>query len=471
MWLLLTFSFLLTAAAVQDDTDKILGGEECEPHSQPWQVALFERGRFNCGASLISEHWVLSAAHCQTRFMRARLGEHNLRKRDGPEQLRTLARIIPHPLYEAHSHRHDVMLLRLTRPARLSRQVRPVALPTRCPQPAEACVVSGWGLVSDHKPGTKGSTDSQVSLPDTLHCANISVIPAASCNKDYPGRLVASMLCAGAEGGGTESCERRQKLGIYTLAPSGAGRRDSEPHCWCLKIYRVFGGPGAPGPALSGLRPQECFQDNQTLQNNRCRTPCSVPDHRRLGLYEEFLTVAGSSVPLQQVPVWGCPGAPRVGAHRCPLHKHNYQLWLGRYNLFEHEDTAQLVQIRESFPHPEFNLSFLKNHTRLPEEDYSHDLMLLRLAEPTQITDAVRVLDLPTQEPQVGSTCCASGWGCIEPDKCMPGPDPAAFSPDIWLSGGGGWGLDSGPEGGRAEESPGVWPPPFFSLVCSHISR
>uniref|UniRef100_A0A8P0TLM1 Kallikrein 1 n=1 Tax=Canis lupus familiaris TaxID=9615 RepID=A0A8P0TLM1_CANLF len=267
-------------------------------------------------------------------------------------------------------------------------------------------------------------------------------------------------------------------------------------------------GPGAPGPALSGLRPQECFQDNQTLQNNRCalsrplhstgvgvgvqspgsrgralasiwvpagqgrsprvgrggagggggdegfktllgeasklpahhqparghhvvpgsvpcpvpggdwcRTPCSVPDHRRLGLYEEFLTVAGSSVPLQQVPVWGCPGAPRVGAHRCPLHKHNYQLWLGRYNLFEHEDTAQFVQVRESFPHPEFNLSLLKNHTRLPEEDYSHDIMLLRLAEPAQITDAVRVLDLPTQEPQVGSTCYASGWGSIEPDK------------------------------------------------------
>nr|XP_045748003.1 kallikrein-15 isoform X1 [Mirounga angustirostris] len=205
MWLLLTFSFLLVSAAAQDD--KMPGGEECEPHSQPWQVALFERGHFNCGASLISAHWVLSAAHCQTRFLRARLGQHNLRKGDGPEQLRTVARILPPPGYEARSHRHDILLLRLTRPARLSPQVRPGALPTRCPQPGEACVVSGWGLVPDDKPGTKGSTESQVSLPDTLHCANISVIPATSCNRDYPGRLVASMVCAGVEGGGMDSCE------------------------------------------------------------------------------------------------------------------------------------------------------------------------------------------------------------------------------------------------------------------------
>ncbi|XP_045844306.1 kallikrein-1-like isoform X2 [Meles meles] len=85
----------------------------------------------------------------------------------------------------------------------------------------------------------------------------------------------------------------------------------------------------------------------------------------------------------------------------------NYQLWLGHRSLFQHEDTTQLFEDIRNFPHPKFNLSLLKKHT--------HDLMLLRLAEPAQITDAVRVLDLPTQEPKPGSTCYTSGWGSIEP--------------------------------------------------------
>ncbi|XP_059988018.1 kallikrein-15 [Lagenorhynchus albirostris] len=67
MWLLLTFSFLLTSAG-EDDSDKVLSGDECVPHSQTWQVALFEHRRLNCGGPLISPHWVLSAAHCQTRY-------------------------------------------------------------------------------------------------------------------------------------------------------------------------------------------------------------------------------------------------------------------------------------------------------------------------------------------------------------------------------------------------------------------
>ena len=103
--------------------------------------------------------------------------------------------------------------------------------------------------------------------------------------------------------------------------------------------------------------------------------------------------------------------------------------------MFEDEDTAQFAVVSEAFPNPGFNLSLLENHTRQPGEDYSHDLMLLRLQEPLQLTEDVQVLSLPTEEPQLGTTCLASGWGSIKPDECTPGSRRCTG-----CAGGGRWG-------------------------------
>lgn len=75
--------------AARENDGKVRRGEECVPHSQPWQVALFERGRFNCGASLISPYWVLSAAHCQTRYEGRAQGPEGS-QREGSRDLRIL---------------------------------------------------------------------------------------------------------------------------------------------------------------------------------------------------------------------------------------------------------------------------------------------------------------------------------------------------------------------------------------------
>ncbi|EAW71926.1 kallikrein 3, (prostate specific antigen), isoform CRA_e [Homo sapiens] len=106
---------------------------------------------------------------------------------------------------------------------------------------------------------------------------------------------------------------------------------------------------------------------------------------------------------------------------------------LGRHSLFHPEDTGQVFQVSHSFPHPLYDMSLLKNRFLRPGDDSSHDLMLLRLSEPAELTDAVKVMDLPTQEPALGTTCYASGWGSIEPEECTPGPDGAAGSPDAWV--------------------------------------
>ena len=63
-----------------------------------------------------------------------------------------------------------------------------------------------------------------------------------------------------------------------------------------------------------------------------------------------------------------------------------------------------------------------------PDAGSSHDLMLLQLSEPADITEAVSVMSLPTEERKLGSRCLASGWGSTRPGKCMTGSDPGTWS-------------------------------------------
>lgn len=59
------YFYFLSAVALKDD-DKIVGGYECPKNSVPYQVSLFTGYNF-CGGTLLSDEWVLSAAHCRPK--------------------------------------------------------------------------------------------------------------------------------------------------------------------------------------------------------------------------------------------------------------------------------------------------------------------------------------------------------------------------------------------------------------------
>ncbi|XP_053901160.1 cathepsin G-like [Malaclemys terrapin pileata] len=75
---------------------------------------------------------------------------------------------------------------------------------------------------------------------------------------------------------------------------------------------------------------------------------------------------------------------------------------LGAHNVRWEEETQQRVSVRRKIPHPRYNKTSIEN-----------DLMLLQLAEPAELTDAVYTVPLPqagrTVDP--GSVCSVAGWG------------------------------------------------------------
>ncbi|XP_061573191.1 trypsin-2-like [Cololabis saira] len=190
----LVFVLLIGAAFALDD-DKIVGGYECQPHSQPHQVSL-NSGYHFCGGSLLTENWVVSAAHCYKSHLEVRLGEHHIRINENTEQYINSARVIRHPDYTSYNIDNDIMLIKLSSPAIYSDYVRPVALPTSCAPAGTMCLVSGWG-----------NTMSSTADKNKLQCLDLPILSDSDCDNSYPGMITDAMFCAGYLEGGKDSCQ------------------------------------------------------------------------------------------------------------------------------------------------------------------------------------------------------------------------------------------------------------------------
>uniref|UniRef100_A0A671EBU7 tissue kallikrein n=2 Tax=Rhinolophus ferrumequinum TaxID=59479 RepID=A0A671EBU7_RHIFE len=194
--LILLLSLALGSAdrEAQDEGNRIIEGVPCPRDSHPWQVALLRGSELHCGGVLVNRMWVLTAAHCKMNEYNVHMGSDRLSDRRSQKIRAT--RSFVHPSYSTQTNVNDIMLVKLSRPARLSSNVRKVNLPSRCEPPGTTCTVSGWGT----------TTSPDVTYPTQLMCTDVRLISYQECKKVYKDLLGKSMLCAGIPNSKTNAC-------------------------------------------------------------------------------------------------------------------------------------------------------------------------------------------------------------------------------------------------------------------------
>ncbi|XP_011296144.1 serine protease filzig [Musca domestica] len=206
---------------------RIVGGKGATFGAYPWQVLVREStwlGLFTknkCGGVLITNRYVITAAHCQPGFLAslvAVMGEFDISGDLESKRAVTknVKRVIVHRQYDPATFENDIALLELESPVQFDTHIVPICMP---PDNADftgrMATVTGWGRL---KYGG--------GVPSVLQEVQVPVIENSVCQEmfntgGHNKKILNSFLCAGYATGLKDSCEGDSGGPLVLQRPDG----------------------------------------------------------------------------------------------------------------------------------------------------------------------------------------------------------------------------------------------------------
>ncbi|RLU27368.1 hypothetical protein DMN91_001170 [Ooceraea biroi] len=414
-FLLVGASFLVRPASLLDP--RIVGGTPADIRQHPYQLSL-QRTSHTCGAAVISNKWVVTAAHCVSLGGVYRLNAGSNDKYGGVYY--RVKRVVRHPNYDSLTIDYDIALLEVDGEIRFNDRVQPVKLAEKELANGVTVNVTGWGAVT---PGGGASPVlMKVSLPivdrrtcrskymfthvitDRMICAgDLRRGGKDSCQGDSGGPLTADGTLYGIVSWGYE-CARPDYPGVYTNV---ADLR------WWIKW--ISGAASLLSVNHSAQR------DPRNLTRCSCReTDQAAMSKRIILLYVLWLAYTVNTEKQQYVDIEDYPYHVSIqiaGQHVCSgAFIHESWIITAASCIFREKPSAISVRVRTSFISTggdELEISNLVVHKRFDKYLYFNDIALMKLKTPAEFGEKLLPIALPERKEERvpdGTHCVVTGW-------------------------------------------------------------
>ncbi|KAI4460010.1 eg:bacr7a4.3 protein-related [Holotrichia oblita] len=397
---------------LKEDASEAIGGVDAKPLEFP-HMAILGYGNSNgtkwlCGGSLISENFVLTAAHCiysqYGNVTIVKLGLHQISQINVFIQIFTVKNVYLHPKYNPLENYHDIALIELDHSANINSGVKPACLQTSKELPNNSFTGTGWG-----------ATELYGDFSDILQKVNLSYVPHNNCSNFYKGQkkmpkgLIDDwQVCADGGGQKADTCQgdsggpiqlpRYDNGGdsLYTvIGITSVGIK-------CAIVPAIYTRISYYVPWIETLHLPECLE-YKSKYNRVSSLPPSIPympaapsgedaevfeyPHMAILGYGDF------DNPTCNI-VWdiGYNFSGRVAVVRLGVHK------ISKYSSY-----IQTFKVGNTYVHPEYD----------PLKRY-HDIALIQLHRSPYIFSGVKPACLHTSKRLPKNYFTATGWGATE---------------------------------------------------------